>query len=308
MVKISQRFFFLFMPMIFIAWGAAGLTLKTNTGVSVELSATRETTPALCVKVNETIWYAPLTADAVPDSTIRVRYNGVTYSVPLPQAVYTFTKKTTFTVPDGFTKIDVFAVGGGAGGGGDMYFCGHSGKGGNGGQTVYQTITVSAGQQISVEIGAGGTGGAQNQHPQSKGNPGGNTSFGSVVANGGTPNIATEDDGGWNLRNGADGTELQFATGDTNLDGKLYGAGGGGGGNAYPSCTSFTYTTGKKGGNGGVTGGGNGGRGTDNTSSNHGSNGTFYGAGGGGAAFSSNHTYGQGGNGYQGIVIIRLHN
>ena len=91
---------------------------------------------------------------------------------------------------------------------------------------------------------------------------------------------------------GGDGIECPFySTGDK------YGAGGAGGNTAYIHNALQQY--------GGDTGGGNSGYGNDNTPQNRGADATFYGGGGGGSAFSSNHTYGIGGNGHSGIVIIR---
>lgn len=92
--------------------------------------------------------------------------------------------------------------------------------------------------------------------------------------------------------NGGDGLSNPFDSTGTNL----YGAGGAGGCNAYRGTKYRAY--------GGDSGGGNGGYGDNSAQTNHGEDGSFYGAGGGGGAFSSTHKYSQGGNGYQGIVII----
>lgn len=84
------------------------------------------------------------------------------------------------------------------------------------------------------------------------------------------------------------------------FDNTLYGAGGGGGCDSYRGYTYIKTHFGE----GGETGGGNGGYGSNNFLSNTGLSAIYYGGGGGGAAFSSSHTYGIGGNGKQGIVII----
>lgn len=95
---------------------------------------------------------------------------------------------------------------------------------------------------------------------------------------------------------GGDGHHNPFDVFDDNL----YGAGGGGGCDSY---RGYAYTK-THFGEGGNNGGGNGGYGDNNKSQNKGTDAMFYGGGGGGAAFSSGHTYGQGGSGYQGVVII----
>jgi hypothetical protein len=210
-----------------------------------------------------------------------------------------FTSNTTYTVPAGFTKIDVFAVGGGGGGSGDCNKCGGSGRGGAGGAVVYTTITVSPGQNIPVTIGAGGAGGAGHS---CIGNAGGATTFGSVTAAGGAGGAGHSEGCNFNGAAGADGVSCPISIPETS--GKLFGAGGGEGSDAY-CCVAAGGATIAPGGN---TGGGKGGGGANNTSSNAGGNGTFYGAGGGGAAFSSGHSTSTGGSGYQGVVIIRLHN
>lgn len=225
--------------------------------------------------------------------------NLIVYQVP---TTYTFDSNTTFIVPAGFTKIDVFAVGGGGGGGGDAYRAGQPGGGGYGGNVVYTTINVTPGQSIPVTIGAGGTGGSH----QVAGGAGGTTTFGSVSAAGGAGGAATglcydSSSNGACGSTGWDGTDGVACPIDVPIaSGNLFGARGGGGTNSYGGYTHQSA--------GGRTGGGTGGGGYDNAAENWGGTGTFYGAGGGGAAFSSGHGYSVGGNGYKGIVIIQLHN
>jgi len=236
--------------------------------------------------------------------------------------IVVFTDDTTYTVPGGYSMADVFAVGGGGGGGHDNNKAGRSGWGGVGGQVVYSTVPVFAGQNIAVTIGAGGAGSVTNGV---NGSAGGVTAFGDLVsASGGIGGTDTGDarylasEAGrpdhsgvgsvaWTVgipdgsMVGADGTMSPFTTGDAALDGKLFGAGGGGG---------MSYNTTKTvGTSGGKTGGGSGGGYiSDGYPLPTGSAATFYGGGGGGAGFSSSHSLATGGAGYQGIVIIRLHN
>lgn len=226
----------------------------------------------------------------------------IVLDVPAPQP-QVFTTNTTFIVPSGYTKIDVFAVGGGGGGGGDANPQGNSGGGGFGGDVVYTTITVTPGQSIPVVIGAGGAGGGYT----GSGGRGGTTTFGSVAASGGMGGPGTSagyngnSNGGTNGGAGRAGTDGTACPIDVPIaSGKLFGARGGGGSSAY----GVTHPRSP----GGNTGGGAGGAGGNNTATNRGESATFYGGGGGGGAFSSSHSYGSGGAGYQGIVIVRLYN
>jgi len=90
----------------------------------------------------------------------------------------TFTSNGTFTVPAYVTEITVVEVGGGGGG------CEYGASictNGMPGQVTTVQLAVTPGEQFSVTIGSGGTGGANS----SPGNAGGTTSFGSYNAAGG---------------------------------------------------------------------------------------------------------------------------
>lgn len=111
---------------------------------------------------------------------------------------------------------------------------------------------------------------------------------------------------------GENGVTNPFDSSDT----MVYGCGGGGGYDPYDWYTEATATNKtyyskiqsefpNYGGDNNA-GGGRGGYGDNNASTNCGHNATSYGSGGGGAAFSSGHTYGYGGNGKQGIVILKF--
>ena len=74
-----------------------------------------------------------------------------------------FTSSSTFTVPKGVKKIDVFCVGGGGGGYVSRGYSPNgwhiSGAGGGGGYTsTVLDVDVSEGQEIAVTVGAGGYG------------------------------------------------------------------------------------------------------------------------------------------------------
>ena len=84
------------------------------------------------------------------------------------QSNITITSTRTYSVPAGYTKMDVFCVGGGGGGnmGSSTYDVG--GGGGGGGYTKTVTgIPVSSGESLSITVAAGGTGGKMSSpyHP-----------------------------------------------------------------------------------------------------------------------------------------------
>lgn len=106
----------------------------------------------------------------------------------------TITSSQNWTCPEGITSIDIFLVGGGAGGnsGGcgfsdnNKHTCG--GAGGSGGECVFvQNIETVPNQQYSVTIGIGGSGGIglnqgtdYNQNNGNAGQAGGDSSFGNL--------------------------------------------------------------------------------------------------------------------------------
>jgi len=126
--------------------------------------------------------------------------------------VVAFNSSGTFTVPVSVNKVDVLVVAGGGGGGGN------GGAGGGAGGLVFeQSYPVSLGSTIDIVIGAGGLGSSVPNGTRFNGGNGGNSHFGTIIANGGGGGSA----GGSSVttRNGANG-------------------GSGGGGAAYGSGTS----------------------------------------------------------------------
>ena len=76
-----------------------------------------------------------------------------------------FTSSGTFTVPAGVTRLNVRAIGGGGGGGGGGTTSAstttqYGGGGGGPGGVTEAAIPVTAGEALTVTIGAGGAGGA----------------------------------------------------------------------------------------------------------------------------------------------------
>lgn len=90
-----------------------------------------------------------------------------------------FTADGTFTVPAGVTQVLVTVIGGGGAGGGVASGAGRAGAGGGSGAVAHGAHTVTPAAAIAVTVGAGGTA------ETSTGNPGGNSTFGSVVTSAG---------------------------------------------------------------------------------------------------------------------------
>lgn len=89
--------------------------------------------------------------------------------------VVVFTNATnTWTVPAGVTKVRVLCIAGGGGGSGAQDGDTYAGTGGGAGGTAYGIYTVTSGQEISIDVGAGGAGGSSD----AAGSPGSASSFG----------------------------------------------------------------------------------------------------------------------------------
>ena len=187
-----------------------------------------------------------------------------------------FYNSGTWTVPNGVTTAEVEIVGGGGGGGGSSStYAG--GGGGAGGFAKGPVDNLTPGSQITVTVGAGGAGGTS-----PAGSAGGSSSFGSygsASGGGGAADLTSTNTGGGGTGGNGQGLAL---TGQ-----------GGNGSPGTPGALTF-------GGIGGSTvyGGG----GAPSTTGTSASNATSFGAGGGGAFQNVSTT---GGNGFQGIVIVR---
>jgi hypothetical protein len=209
-----------------------------------------------------------------------------------------FTSDGTFTVPDGITQVDVLVVGGGGAGSGST-----SGGGGAGGLVWETNYSVTPGDNISVTVGAGGSGGP----PESAGTNGENSSFGSIVAQGGghgavgnSNNANTQPAGSGGSGGGAMRYQSNYETYGTGASGEGYNggdvsgtsdatAGGGGAGGVGSSVASDA---------------GDGGIGRDFShvvGTDVGANGWF--AGGGGGGFNASPGQGGRGGGGDGILL-----
>lgn len=225
-----------------------------------------------------------------------------TYTLPLNKSIVEFKNPGTHSwfVPAGVKKADIFLVGGGGGGAGHAYGAGTSGNGGNGGVCAYhQGVNLTPGSAIAIVVGAGGNGGAYNAY----GGNGGQTSFGDYKVAGGNGGLRPMSSQLMVEKSSPGGNAVVGKVGNPGADGTIcpinsvyYGGGGGAGTSAYHVNAGQAP--------GGKGDGGAGGAGANNTITNNGGNGTN-GGGGGGGAFNSAHGYGIGGNGGNGLVIIR---
>jgi len=163
--------------------------------------------------------------------------------------VVTFTAPGVFTVPSGVTSIDYLLVAGGGGGGRGSN---RTGGGGSGGQVLTGTMLVSPGQDYSVFVGAGGSGGT-NTAPASGGY---SSQLGVLMAQGGgrggqasvLPGSAAYGGGNHHGQNGVSGTIIHRGGNgyDQGFTTGVFSAGGGGGAGAEGTNASSS-----KAGNGG---------------------------------------------------------
>lgn len=203
------------------------------------------------------------------------------------QQEYTGVGTFTFTVPAGISEISAVCVGGG---GGSAYCIGNStqsGPGGGGGGLGWSTISVTAGENLEVTVGAGGSAGTSGS------TSGGNGGLSRIRR--GTTTLVQGSGGGGATYQGAGGTGGGFiglggGSGGNGGGANTNNGGGGGGGAAGYS------------GNGGQAGTGNGGVGSPGAGGGGGGGGGQSGGGtqdngGGGVGI-----YGEGNNGSGGAV------
>jgi hypothetical protein len=231
----------------------------------------------------------------------------------ISQVTQTFTSSGNFTVPAGVTSIFVEAWGGGGSGGGAL---GNSspqframGGGGGGGAYSSGTFSVTPAQVIPYVV-AGQTAPSSTTRID-----GGESSFGSISAQGGTggePAVATSNShgggsggsGGIGTTNGGNGgSGIGYDGDDTNT--QPGGGGGGGtltnGGNGLNWQTIEDVPTGGLGGN---DGGGNGASGSTAMGGQNGLIGSAPGGGGSGAYAAASTTQRSGGAGARGQIRI----
>ena len=155
------------------------------------------------------------------------------YSAFTPSlAAYTTIGTTNLTVPAGCTQIEmIIAAGGGSGGGIDTGIGAninvHAGGGGGAGGVIEQTVNVTAGQSITIVVGAGGTSGSATNNPDLWQNG----SSSSVTIGGTTWTAAGGGRGYYAVKSGNTGPGGMAGTGGSPGGNELlfYGSGGGGG-------------------------------------------------------------------------------
>lgn len=107
--------------------------------------------------------YVTVTTDTATTSVVTTPGTPAVYKTEEKTQAFALPGQTSFTIPDGVTKIQVSATGAGGGGGGAGHGSGGetggSGGGGGSGYTTTGTITVTPGEVLTVTVGAGGAGG-----------------------------------------------------------------------------------------------------------------------------------------------------
>lgn len=203
---------------------------------------------------------------------------------PLIEIIEELTASGTWSVPAGCKCVEVFLVGGGAGG---AY-----GAGG-GGYTITEKVKVDPGDSIQYTIGAGGKYGGMNGKAQN----GGISSFGNIQVSGGfSPQDSSRSNGGSGGSGGAGYTHATGGSdGNSGNDGDSYPGGDGQGTSTRCPFNNKLYSTGGSTGRNITNPTGNWGN-NENTQYRHGVDNT--GEGGSGSGW-------YGGNGGSGIIILR---
>lgn len=203
-----------------------------------------------------------------------------------------FTASGTYDKPTGLKFIEVKAVGGGGGGGGvagaTASDFGAGGGGGAGGCAIITIYASALSASETVTVGAGGTGGIGSL----SGSSGGNTTFGAHCTGGGGT-------GGGGHTSSANAKTRFGGQGGTATGGDINITGGPGGIGVAVDSASL----GANGGPGGssVMGGGA----YSSSGDINGNNATGYGGGGGGAVDTGSTSTFNGGDGADGLIIVK---
>ena len=262
-----------------------GFTLNTSTGAITwsSVSAVGSDTQTL------------FTITATNAESTTARQFGITVKAPYSQSI-TAAGSFTFNVPTGISAVQVLAIAGGGSGGTQV-----GGGGGAGGMVEHSSYPVTPGGTVTGNVGRGGLGfytpvgyiGYQGQSgtpaPGNHANPGENTTFGNITANGGGaggnhsgPQPQTGQPGGSGGGGGSSGGQQAGGSSTQSPSG---------GGTGYGNAGGHGHNSWSGGGGGGAGGGGS-----------NASNGNTAGPGGGGRSNStsgSSVTYAGGGSGGQ---------
>ncbi len=212
--------------------------------------------------------------------------------LPIPRkTLVTFTSSTSWTVPTGCYEIEVYMIGGGAGGqaGTPGQITGYTSGGGGASGRIYSGVFPITSGVLNITVGAGGA--AQSYSTSMTYNGTNSTITGAITASTASGSQASAVSGTTN-QVGANGTTLS-----TNFPSELQQAvyGGGAGGGLYNEDGRAGGTS---------AGGGNGGYGQDSSNPTGGSPATLYGCGGGGGGRNYRAVSPSGGAGKSGIVYI----
>jgi len=210
----------------------------------------------------------------------------------------------TWTVPSGITSLSIVAIGGGGGGGGAYGGPSNPGNAGGSGAMVTSSLTVTAGQVLTLVVGGGGLAGANDPNilgaDTATGGGGGGSS--NVDAGSAHQIIAAGGGGGgaYGGTVGGDGGQPGGAGGFGGPGASDIGGGGGAGGTGGAGATTIMGAVGVDGGNGNGGPGGNGAA-SEIGGAPGGAGGSSVGTGAGGSAPPSQlDRSGGGGGGYGG--------
>ncbi len=212
--------------------------------------------------------------------------------LPIPRkTLVTFTSSTSWTVPTSCYEIEVYMIGGGAGGqaGTPGQITGYTSGGGGASGRIYSGVFPIISGVLNITVGAGGA--AQSYSTSMTYNGTNSTITGAITASTASGSQASAVSGTTN-QVGANGRTLS-----TNFPSELQQAvyGGGAGGGLYKEDGRAGGTS---------AGGGNGGYGQDSSNPTGGSPATLYGCGGGGGGRNYRAVSPSGGAGKSGIVYI----
>jgi hypothetical protein len=227
-----------------------------------------------------------------PKEVRLVLCNGTSFkSVVINTFNLTVTSTGSITIPPGYQKLTIDAVGGGGGGGtGVVNSSGgfrYGPAGGGAGARVIATVDApTSGSSVTATIGAGGTAGST----------GGNSSFNNVIAYGGGAG-ATGGTSNGEISGGGGGGGLASIGGNGTINVNPASIAGTGGSPVVSGTTSNVSFGGAYGGGSAIYGGGGGGSASGTTGTDGG--GSLYGpaGGGGGSGMFSTNATGTGGAG-----------
>lgn len=223
-------------------------------------------------------------------------------SIVMAPGIKEFLSSANFVMPPGYSAVAVDVIGAGGGGAYGSNGFTRGAQGGAGGARDERTLPApAAGTTVSVEVGAGGVGGAAGVPPQK----GGTSNFGNFsFAQGGNPGSSQSTGFGSRSVLGPSALTVTSTGGGLPQENPSYGGGGGpGGGNGAQSSGSPGLSSLRAGGGGGGGGATDGNGNLQGTGGRGGDSGTFdgsFGLGGSGGSFVGSGPAGSGSTGTAG--------